>query len=244
MSRCIDPNVGVKILSYDLLSDEEKAQMDAHLQGCGACRDLRAQTFGKEGLVDELAHRVFRLSRRQRVEPHAWVLARLRDLGIPLALLVALVTSVAVYLARREPEAVSVRIVRLAVTRGGSIDSTSSDLVPRLDPNPASLIVRPDRAARAYVYELHAGALRRVVPPGDDPPPQLSPEGVQEIGLPPLEAPDTRVLLVLVPREAGGTTADWDAAVFERLGGGRTGGAASKSSAWPRGARPTLRWLL
>jgi hypothetical protein len=242
MNRCIDPTIGVKVLSYDLLEGAERQEMDAHMQVCAACRDFRQQTFGKEGALDELAYRAFRLSQRRRVEPGAWFLERLRDLWMPLFVLLGLLLAVGVYVGSRGPETDSVGVRRLAVSRGSTLDSTSSVVAPRVDVHPEAVIVRPDRPARVYVYEAREGSLRRLVPPDDVAPPQLSPDAAREIFLPRLEAPESRVLLVLVPEAAGGDNAAWDAAVFRRLGG-RQAGDAVAGGEWPGGVQPTLRWL-
>src|SRR5437867_2780167 len=99
MDRCIDATIGVKVLSYDLLEEEEKVELDAHLEKCAACRDLRQQTFGKEGALDELAARVYRLRQRRPVEGHIWIAERLRDLWLPFMILAFVVAAVGFFLA-------------------------------------------------------------------------------------------------------------------------------------------------
>lgn len=242
MNRCVDPSIGVKVLSYDLLEGAERAEMDAHLQVCAACRDFRQQSFGKEGALDELAYRAYLLGRRRRVEPTAWFFERLRDLWIPLLVLAGIIGGIVAYVASRGTEADSVGVLRLAVSRGSSLDSTDAVVAPRVDVHPNAVIVRPDREARAYVYEAQAGALRRLVPPADEPAPRLSPDASREIFLPELETPDSRLLLVLVPADAAGTNAEWDSAIFRRLGPGGSGDRSGRGTL-PSAAQPTLRWL-
>jgi hypothetical protein len=233
-TRCIDTRIGHKVLSYDLLEGEEKREMDAHLEQCAACRDFREQTLGQEGALDDLAWRAWRLGRRQRVEPHLWLMSRLKDLWIPFLVVLLGGIALTVYLARRGPEADAVRIVRLAVTRGATLDSVAT---PHVDPGPDGLYLRTDRAARAYVYELDAGAMRRLLPPQGGDPPEVGPAETSELRLPPLASHAARVLVVVVPRGAPGGVEDWDAAVFAQLSGERT-----QSAGWPSGVRPTLRW--
>lgn len=238
MNRCIDLEIGQKVLSYDLLEGEEKRLMDAHLEHCAACRDFVQQTLGKQGALDEIAWRAWRLSQRQRVEPHAWVMARLRDLWPAFLVVACLVGVVSVFLARQGPEKPSVRVLRLWLMRAGSLDSAAT---PHVEVGPSAVIVRPDRQARAYVYELRERAMRRLVPAAERPAPELEAGETRELPLPPVEGPESQLLLVLVPRTAGGTTDEWDAAVLAQLGGGP--GTQDGNLAWPGGIRPTLRWF-
>lgn len=239
-NRCVDPAVGVKILSYDLLSGAEKEGLDAHLHVCKTCSDLRRQTYGKEGLLDEIVWRAFRLTRRQAVEPHAWLAARLQILWLPFLLLAVAIGVVWVVISMSgDPEAV--KILRLAVSHSGQLDSLTIGLTPRIDPAPAGFYLRPDRAARFYVYETHAGAVRRLLPPANGVATEVVADSTSEILLPELRDPRARVLVVLVPADAPGTTGEWDAAVLTHLGGNSGGGA--NGPRWPERTRPTMRWL-
>ena len=87
--RCTDPQQGLKVLSYDLLEGEERQQIDAHMEECETCRDLRDQAFGDEGAFQELEYRAFKLSQRQHVPASAWIARRLQDLWIPFLVVVA-----------------------------------------------------------------------------------------------------------------------------------------------------------
>ena len=243
MNRCIDPHIGIKTLSYDLLEGEEKAELDAHLERCTACRDLMQQTYGHEGALDELAWRAWRLSQRRAVPPHAWIAARLRDLWLPFGIVALFVGMAGFFLANREAAVDKVGLRRLSFVRRGSIDSTQSLPVPILEHSPNALLVRPDRDARAYVYESNHGRLRRLVPPADREPPALAADSTREIPLPPLEGADSHVLLVLLPRDAPGTTDEWDTAVFSALGKKPGTPLPQSSRHWPKGTEPTLRWL-
>ena len=243
MERCIDPSVGVKTLSHDLLDGEEKAELDAHLERCAACRDLLQQTYGQEGALDELAWRAWRLSQRRAVPPHAWIAQRLRDLWLPFGILALLVGIAGFYFASRESAVEKVGLHRLAFVRPGTIDSTQSLPVPILERGTNAILVRPDRDARAYVYESNHGRLRRLVPPADREPPALPADSTREIPLPPLEGPESHVLLVVLPRQAAGTTSDWDAAVMSALGKKSGTPLSVNRRHWPKGVEPTLRWL-
>ncbi len=246
MNRCIDLELGQKVLSYDLLDSSEKHELDAHLVQCSACRDFLQQTLGKEGAFDELALRAWRMSRRQRVEPHLWIQERLRDLWLPLFLIVVAVGGLVVWIARRGPEDQMVRVRRFAVVRAATLDSLAT---PHLEPAPEALVVRTDRTARVYVYEIHDATLRRILPQTDGTPPEVGPGEAGELFLPKLESIQSRLLVVLVPAKAGGSVDEWDAAVFAELRRGKNppaagadAGAVTGAGRWPQGARPTLRW--
>jgi hypothetical protein len=233
MSRCIDESIGIQVLSYDLLAGAEKRAMDAHLEACAACRDLKQQTFGSEGALDELDWRVWRLSRRRRVEPHAWMMDRLRDLWMPfLAILVCFgIAALIVARARRGGETVG--ILSLAVSRAGIVEE---NLTQRIGPYPEAVLVRTDRAAQALVYEVHASAMRRLVPGADGAPITLQAGETREVVLPPLENATARVVLLLAPAHIAAGMVQWDAAMMEYLGRGRR-------ARWPNDAQPTLRWI-
>lgn len=233
--RCIDFRIGQKILSYDLLQGEEKRLMDAHLEKCTACQDLRAQVYGKEGALDDLNFRAWKLSQRQNVASHWWIGRRLQDLWGPFLLVLLIVGGLFVFLTTRGGEG-GVRIVRFSVSRGAEIEASTM----RVDPGPNGFILRTDRDARVYVYEVREGSMRRLVPGGIEAPPQLPRLETQEIPLPPTEA-GGRYVLVLVPVDAPGSLEEWDAAVFADLAR-NSPDAAVTAAGWPGGVRPTLRW--
>jgi len=233
MNRCTNEAIGVQVLSYDLLAGDEKRAMDAHLQSCAACRDLREQTFGTKGALDDLDARVFRLSQRQRVEPHAWILQRFRDLWLPFSMIVLCLSFGAMLVARARRGDEGVGVMSLAVSRAGILDA---DLTQRIGADPEAILVRTDRPARAFVYEVHANTLHRLVPSSDDVAPQLAAGETRELALPPLADPAARVVLVLMPADDTATVVEWDAAMMEYLGRGR-------KTRWPHGAVPTLRWI-
>ncbi len=239
MNRCVDPRLGVKVLSYDLLAGDEKAEVDRHLQTCAACSDLVEQTFGDEGALRELEWRAFKLSQRQKVAPHAWIARRLADLWLPLLGVAVGVVVLGVFLARRAPAPEQVGVMRLAALRTGVLDSLSS--VPRISPAPTSLVIEPDRDAIALVYESGAGVLRRLVPGADAAIPELQGGSTHELALPELAARGAVILLVLAPASAPRVADEWDRAVMERVGA-RSGPDASRRS-WPGQVEPTLRWL-
>jgi len=241
MNRCLDPRLGVKVLSYDLLAGEEKTEVDRHLQACSACSDLVEQTFGDEGALRELEWRAFKLSQRQRVAPHAWLARRLADLWLPFLGVLVGVVVLGVYLSRRAPEPEQVGLMRLAALRTGELDSLSSTPVPRISPAPTSLVIEPDRDAIALVYESGAGVLRRLIPGADAAIPELVAGRTHELALPALAARGAAILLVLAPASAPRVAGDWDLAVMERVGA-RNDPAAGRSG-WPGQVEPTLRWL-
>ena len=238
VNRCIDLELGQKVLSYDLLGPLERHELDQHLEKCAACRDFRQQSLGKEGAFDDLALRVFRLSQRQRVEPHAWMMNRLRDLWLPLLLILGVVGVVTVWLAQRGPDVATVHVLHWAVTRGATLDSVAT---PHVEPVPDGMFLRTDRSARAYVYETREGTLRRLLPPEGGDPTEVGPAELSELRLPKLESKQSRLLLVLVPSGAAGTVTEWDDAVFRQLRGGKNPQVASRG-AWPGGTTPTFRW--
>ena len=241
LNRCVDPRLGVKVLSYDLLTGHEKAEVDRHLQACAACSDLVQQTFGDEGALRELEWRAFKLSQRQRVAPHAWIARRLADLWLPLLGVVVGVVVLGVYLARRAPEPEQVGVMRLAALRTAVLDSLASEPLPRISPAPTSLVIQLDRDAIALVYESGAGVLRRLVPGADGAIPELQAGRTHELALPAVAAPGGAILLVLAPAAAPRVADDWDVAVMERVGA--PSGAAAGRRGWPGHVEPTLRWL-
>ena len=107
--RCTNPEVGIKVLSYDLLDAAERDELDAHLTMCAACRDLKEQTFGDQGAFQELEYRAFRLSQRQVVQAREWWPSRLRALALPISAILLLVLAIVVYLARRPPDTPGLR---------------------------------------------------------------------------------------------------------------------------------------
>ena len=238
MNRCIDLDVGQKVLSYDLLDSAERRDLDSHLVQCSACRDFLRQTLGKEGAFDELALRSWRMSRRQRVEPHLWIQERLRNLWLPFLVITAAVGGLVVWVARRGADEHLVQVRRFAVMRPAALDSLGT---PHIDPSPEALVVRTDRDARAYVYEIHDAMLRRILPQTGGIPPEVGPGEASELHLPKLESNQSRLLVVLVPVKAGGSVDEWDAAVFGQLRAGKKA-PATGADPWPEGVRPTLRW--
>jgi hypothetical protein len=241
MSRCVDPPLGVKVLSYDLLEGDEKEEVDAHLQVCTACRDLVEQTFGDEGALRELDWRAFRLSQRQRVQPHAWITRRLMDLWIPFFLVAAGVGALWYYLATRPPDPERVGLTRLAALRTGVLDSLSSQPMPQISPAPTSLLVQPDQDAIVLVYEAADDYMRRLIPGGDALIPILEASRPHELALPELESLSARIVLVLAPAASSRNLEEWDRAVMERLGG--QSDETTEQRGWPDGVTPTLRWL-
>jgi hypothetical protein len=234
--RCIDLRIGQKILSYDLLEGEEKQHVDVHLEKCAACRDLLAQVYGKEGALDDLNFRAWKLTQRQKVAPHWWIARRLQDLWGPFLLVLLIVGGLFVFLTTRGGESGAVRVVRFSVSRGAEVDASTL----RIDPGPNGFILRTDRDARVYVYEVREGSMRRLVPGGIDAPPELTGLRSHEVPLPPTKA-GGRYVIVLVPVDAPGSLEEWDAAVFADLARNAPDAAAS-SVGWPGGAPPTLRW--
>ena len=241
MSRCVEPKLGVKVLSYDLLDGDEKAEMDEHLRACSACRDLVEQTFGNAGALRELDWRAFRLSQRQNVPWHAWMARRLRDLWFPFLLVLLGAGIVFVTLARRAPAPEQVGLVRLAALREATLDSVAAVPVPRVAPAPTSLVLEPDRDAIALVYESGGGVLRRLIPGGTATIPELRAGQAHELSLPELQSRGAFVLLVLAPSAAPRGVAAWDEAVLQRVGNRR--GDPDASRGWPGDVTPTLRWL-
>jgi hypothetical protein len=224
-------------LSYDLLAGDEKHLVDAHLERCVACRDFLQQTYGKEGALDELNWRAWRLMQRQRVQPNWWMAQRLRDLWLPFVLIMAAVGLAGLFLLTRA-ERDTVRIRRFAVSRAGVVDSSAT---PHIEPGASTLILKPDRKARAYVYEVRQGTMRRLLPPEGGVSPELVPEEARELALPPLEDRESRLVLVLVPQDAPGTTEEWDEALMTHLGKAkRPEDIATRG--WPGGVRPALRY--
>jgi hypothetical protein len=237
-NRCVDMELGQKVLSYDLLEGEEKAAVDAHLENCAACRDFKQQIYGREGALQELNWRVWRLGRRQNVEASWWMAQRLRDLWLPFLLLLVVVSAIAFYAVSRGPERLRVHVSYFAVTRGATLDANHT---PKVDPGPNGLHLRTDRPARAYVYSIRAGALQRLVPATGADPPEVGPSEVREIRLPEITDADARIILVLAATEAPGTVDEWDAAVLAQLGNADRKVEAGRAG-WPGHVRPTLRW--
>jgi hypothetical protein len=171
---------------------------------------------------------------RQRVQPNWWIPQRLRDLWLPFVLMLAAVGLFGLFmLTRGEQDAVKIR--RFAVARAATIDSSAT---PHVEPGANAVFLRTDRAARAYVYEVSDGAMRRLVPPQNGTAPEVGPEEVKELTLPELSAREARIVLALVPSAAPGTTEEWDDAMFEYLG--RTPRVGRRG--WPGGIHPTLRY--
>jgi hypothetical protein len=237
-NRCIDLVIGEKVLCYDLLVGDEKRVMDAHLEECEACRDFRSQVYGKEGALEEINFRAWQLGRRQKVSASWWLAARLRDLWLPFLLIFGLGGGTVVYLVTRAGSSESVRVLRFAVSRGGTIDSLAS---PHIDDGPNGLVLRTDRDARVQVYEVRDGTMRRLVPGGTQSPPELGPEQAREVPLPPAESGSGRLLVLVVPRAAPGTVDEWDAAVFSELSRGHNPRTVTHAG-WPGNVRPALRW--
>ncbi|UCE03472.1 MAG: hypothetical protein JSW67_04580 [Candidatus Latescibacterota bacterium] len=240
-TRCVDPKLGVKVLSYDLLEAEERDEVDEHLKVCVSCRDLVEQTFGNEGALTELEWRAFKATQRRSVHTHEWIARRLASLWVPVLVLVVGISALLLYVARRGPDPERVELLRLATFREATLDSLAAVAVPNLAPAPTSVVLRTDQDAIALVYESGDEFLRRLIPGGDAAIPELSAQETHELALPALESPASRILLVLAPLSATRVLADWDRAVFERLGGESEEDA--ERSGWPLGVTPTLRWL-
>ena len=236
--RCTNPDVGIKVLSYDLLEGAERDELDVHLTECAACRDLKQQTFGDQGAFQELEYRAFRLSQRQAVQAREWWPSRLRALALPLSAILLLVLALAVYLARRPPEAPRVGIVRLAAMHDAELGDAGPMPTPRVSAQASSLVLSVDREANGMAYEVGAEHVRRLVPPEGAAPLRLRAFDTQEIPVPPLLASDGRVLLVLVPAEVMVAVSEWDAAIQ-----GYVGARGASRGAWPNGVIPTLRWI-
>jgi hypothetical protein len=237
-NRCIDMNLGQKVLSYDLLEGEEKLAVDTHLEHCAACRDFMQQAYGREGALQELNWRAWRLGRRQNVEASWWMAQRLRDLWLPFLLLLAVVTAIGVFAVSRGPERLRVHILYYAVTRGATLDATAT---PKVDPGPNGVHLRTDRPARVYVYVVKQGTLQRLVPGDGGAPPEVGPDEIREVRLPDITDRTARVILVIIAREAPGTLDEWDAAMFTELGHASSE-TQSGTRGWPGNVRPTLRW--
>jgi hypothetical protein len=237
-NRCIDLSLGQKVLSYDLLVGEEKQAVDAHLEVCAACRDFMQQAYGREGALQELNWRAWRLGRRHNVEASWWLAQRLRNLWLPFLLLFGVVSAVALFAVSRGPERFRVHILYYAVTRGATLDATAT---PKVDPGPNGVHLRTDRPAHVYVYLVQSGTMQRIVPSAGGVPPSVGPDQVREVSLPDITDRTARVILVIVAEEAPGTLDEWDAAVFAELGHA-TGETEVSKRGWPGNVRPTLRW--
>lgn len=239
--RCTDPEVGVKVLSYDLLDDAERATVDAHLSQCKVCADLKEQTFGNEGAFRELEYRAFKLSQRQRVGAHDWWLRRLRDLALPLAVLIIALAAFLAYLSRRVPDVPTVGIVHLATLKDAELGGGGM-LAPRIERHSSSMVLAVDRRARVLAFEVSREQMRRLLPAADAEPITLRAFETRELPLPARLDAQARVLLVLVPIEPPTTAAEWDVAVQAYVSGSLRKGDASRG-AWPQGLIPTLRWI-
>ena len=240
MSRCTDPNIGVNVLSYDLLVGEEKEQLEAHLRDCKACSDLVRQTFGDEGALQDVELRAWKSRRRRAVAPHEWLLRRVMSLWIPVLLALVGVGLLVTYLVRRGPDPERVELVRLATSRGAELDSLSTVPVPHITPAPTSLIVHTDRDAIALLYESGDGYLRRLLPGLDAEVLVLRGAEPHELAIPGLENASARLLLILAPATAPRVVEAWDRAVWVNLGGEAREG---ERRGWPDGVAATLRWV-
>ncbi len=240
MNRCTNPDIGVNVLSYDLLVGEEKEELEAHLSECKACSDLVRQTFGDEGALQDVELRAWRSARRRPIAPHEWLLNRAVALWLPAVLVLLGVVVLVTYLARRGPDPERVELVRLATARGAELDSLSRAAVPTITPAPTSLIVQPDRDAIALLYESGQDYLRRLIPGADAEIPELSGAETHELAIPALEKPTSRILLVLVPASAPRLVDAWDRAVWLNLGGEAREG---ERRGWPNDVAVTLRWV-
>jgi len=240
--RCTDPQQGLKVLSYDLLEEEERQQLDAHLAECATCRDLRDQVFGDEGAFRELEYRAFKLSQRQHVPANAWIARRLQDLWIPFLAVVVLVSVIGVHLARREPEVLPVKFLQLKTMRAATLDTTSTVMVPRLEPGIATIIVETDQDAFLMVYETGDEVLRRLIPGAGRQMPLLSAQQVREVPVPPMKYVHSKILLVVIPANAPQEPDLWDVAILHHFGARKDPEDAAKRH-WPDNKRPTMRWL-
>jgi hypothetical protein len=241
--RCTDPEQGIKVLSYDLLEGEERAQVDAHLEVCRTCRDLRDQVFGDEGAFRELEYRAFKLSQRQKVPASAWLAERLRDLWLPFAVFVVLASLFALWLITRAPDVAPVALLRLQAFRAATLDTTSTVLVPRLAPGIESIVVETDQDAWLLVYETNDETLQRLLPGGDIEAPLLRARSVEEFALPPLQSAESRMVLVIVPGTVAMQPGEWDRALLKHFGGSGEINLDDPGRHWPQDAVPTMRWL-
>jgi len=241
--RCTDPKQGVKVLSYDLLEADERAQVDAHLEACRSCRDLRDQVFGDEGAFRELEYRAFKLSQRQKVPATAWFAQRLRDLWIPFAALVVLVSLFGLWMIRRPAQEPPVQLLRFQALRAATLDTTSTMLVPRLEPGIESIVLQTDRDASLLLYETNDKVLRRLLPPAGAEAPELQAHRTLEFAVPKLQDPDSRMLLVLVPAPSVVEPDVWDQAMLQHFGDRKQIDFEKVDRHWPGRIIPTIRLM-
>lgn len=240
--RCTDPKQGIKVLSYDLLQGKERDDIDAHLEACQTCRDLCDQVFGDAGAFKELEYRAFKLSQRQKVPPTAWFARRLQDLWIPFAVVIVVVSSIGFWLVTRPPDADPVQLMRLQTFRAASLDTSSTTMMPRLEPGIESIVVQVDRDASLLVYETGDEVLRRLIPGANGVAPTLKARVAREVPLPPTQGAHSRILLIVLPSAAPVAADRWDQALLQYFRGGDIDFEKTKHY-WPDDIVPTMRWI-
>jgi hypothetical protein len=242
-TRCTDPKQGIKVLSYDLLEGAERDEVDAHLEECSTCRDLRDQVFGSEGAFRELEYRAFKLSQRQKVPASAYFAQRLQSLWMPFLAAIIVLSAIGFWLVTRSPEADSVQLMRLQTFRAASLDTTSTVLMPRLEPGIESIVVQTDRDAYLLVYETGDEVLRRLIPGLKGSPPVAKAREAIEVALPPTQYAHSRILLVVLPATQPIDPDLWDQALLRFFGSGGDVDFEHSRRRWPDDIVPRMKWI-
>jgi len=242
-SRCTDPKQGIKVLSYDLLEGTERDEVDAHLEECSTCRDLRDQVFGDAGAFKELEYRAFKLSQRQKVPATAWFAQRLQALWIPFLVVLIVMSVIGFWLVRRPSEGEPVQLLRWQIFRAATLDTTSTVMMPRLEPGIESVVVQPDRDAYVLVYETGDEVLRRLIPGVHGTPPLAKARLALEVPLPPLKYAHSRILLVVLPATVTISADRWDQALLQYFGGAGDIDFEKVKRGWPDDVVPNMKWI-